>query len=342
MTSPSSAADWVDWVAATRTRNFALEDPFMDWINEHGKAKGYVPDTDLPGYDPRTDFTRFIMRKGREFETAVLSHICNLADVETIAKSPSQIRTLVAAEATFEAMERSVPVIAQAVLREPESRTYGAVDFLIRSDELSRLFPGTIEDSEAELGATDLPGPWHYRAVDVKYTTLNLNAAGQLGDSGSAWAYKMQTFIYNRALGRLQGFTPEESYVLGRGWKKGQERGTSFMEKLGAVPNDYVSRTKGPLVSSVEAACEWVRRVRTEGSAWEVLPEPSVQELRPNMGSTSDHPWHHAKQDIGHQLEDLTLLWQVGAAKRNQANANGITRWTQDSYGPGDVGVTGE
>ena len=70
-----------------------------------------------------------------------------------------------------------------------------------------------------DLGAND----WHYLVVDTKFTTLHLNASGtELANDGSAPAYKAQVYIYNRMLGRLQGFEPPKSYLLGRGWQRRQ------------------------------------------------------------------------------------------------------------------------
>ena len=47
------------------------------------------------------------------------------------------------------AMQNGEPVIYQGVLRDAESRTYGAPDLLVRSDELQRLFPGVLAEEEA-------------------------------------------------------------------------------------------------------------------------------------------------------------------------------------------------
>jgi len=76
---PSSQEDWLDWVSATSTRNFLLQDPLSDWLKLYGEAKGFQKDTDLDGYDRRTDFTEFVFRKRREFEEKVLEHLKTLA-----------------------------------------------------------------------------------------------------------------------------------------------------------------------------------------------------------------------------------------------------------------------
>ena len=162
---------------------------------------------------------------------------------------------------------------------------------------------------------------------------------------GSTWAYMVQVYLYNRALGRLQGYLAPESYLLGRGWQQkvsGEtDRGTNCLDRLGGVPQDYVSRTKGSLAEAVDAACAWVRRVRTEGAAWNVLPTPSVPELMPNMAGTSDQPWRHAKQQIGMELEDLTMLWHVALSGRAAAIKEGVLRWSDPRCTPSIVGVTG-
>jgi hypothetical protein len=51
-------------------------------------------------------------------------------------------------------MSTGAEIIAQAVLWNPASRTYGAPDLLIRSDVLRRLFPRDID--EAAVAAASL------------------------------------------------------------------------------------------------------------------------------------------------------------------------------------------
>ncbi len=344
---PEDEQAWKEWVSATATRNHALNDPLLDWLDPYGTAHGFARDEEYPDYDPRTDFSRFIMQKGVEFEAAVASYLNTLIPLYTIAKGAEVSRSTDAAVSTFNAMREGKPAIYRAVLRDAESRTHGIADLLIRSDYLHKLLPDAIAAQDAAVSAVDLGDvAWHYRVVDFKFTTLRFLADGRLSDSsGSTWAYMLQLYVYNRALGRLQGYLPLESYLLGRGWvqtRKGRtQRCPSCLDRLGMVPQDYLSRTKGPLGDAVEAACAWLRVVRREGVQWQVLPEPSIPELRPNMGSTSDHPWHHAKHRIGRELEDLTLLWQVGVPGRQTANAAGVVRWTDPECTPAVVGVTG-
>ncbi|PZC45675.1 MAG: hypothetical protein C1O27_002340 [Chloroflexi bacterium] len=339
---PETGDDWAEWIAPTATRNHALRDPLLDWLNLYGEANGFQRDDQFASYDPRTDFRHFITRKGIEFEAAVVAHLMTLASIHVIPRELGT-RSLEPAQATFEAMLRGEEVIYQAVVRDAESRIYGAVDFLVRSDVLYKLFPSAITALAASEPAPDLGGSrWHYRVVDAKFTTLHFLAGGELGDSnGSSWAYKVQMFLYNRALGGLQGYMPPESFLLGRGWEQRSERGMSCMDRLGAVPDPHVSGNRGSLAIAAEEACAWLRRVRTQGQAWNVLPEPSVPELRPNMAGQGGS-WSEAKGRIARELDELTLLWQVGFDKRNAANQQGVLRWSDTACTSDVVGVTGK
>lgn len=343
---PESSDDWAEWVSATRTRNYVLGDPLLDWLELYGNEQGFERDTALPDYDARTDFTEFIFRKGAEFEEAVVSHLRTLTDVLTISSGPADVRDLVKAEETFEAMRTGTPIIYQGVLRDAENRVYGAPDLLVRSDILLGLFPNALTDDEAMEPAPDLGDvSWHYRVVDIKFATLGLTAGGELDNNNSAPAYKAQVFVYNRALGRLQGVTPPVSHLLGRGWRqrRGRDtfRGTSCMELLAPVPQMGSLAGGYAIADAVDDACQWIGRTRADGVGWRALPQPAVPELYPNMGNDEDAPWHAAKKQIADELDELTLLWQVGPAGRRQAHATSIQRWTDPECTPEAVDVKG-
>ena len=339
---PQTASDWDRWVSPTRARNFILDDPLLDWLELYGEAHGFERDLSSPQYDSRTDFTKFLFEQGRKFEAAIVELLGRDHCVETIVTAPRvDARRLEQAEATFAAMQRAVPIISQGVLWDAEHETYGIADLLVRSDVLHELFPAAVSLSEASQAAPDLPSAnWHYRIVDIKFTTLHLSSRGELNNSGSGPAYKVQLFIYNRALGRLQGYEPPESYLLGRGWRQGRQRGSSSLDRLAPVPQAGTVTNKTPIAEIAAAAEQWVRRVRTVGAKWQVLSKPSVPELYPNGNNAMDAPWHNAKRRIASELEELTQMWWVSPRGRRQAHEAGIFRWTDPRATPEHVGIT--
>src|SRR5690606_22637106 len=112
---------------------------------------------------------------------------------------------------TFGAMARGEECISQGVLWNPANRTYGAADLLVRSDVLRSLFPDALTADEAKRGAPGLAlVDVHYRVVDIKFTTLHLDRHGSA--SADHLPYMAQVFVYNEALGRIQGHLPDTSY----------------------------------------------------------------------------------------------------------------------------------
>lgn len=370
VTVPASDDDWLQWVSAGRTRNWMLHDPLIDWLQLYGESRGYEPKNKLNGYVKELDFLRFISERSRAFEAGILRLLREQHEVITIAQDWREIRRLDKAEKTFEAMRQGAPIIYQAVLWDAQNMTYGSPDFLMRSDVLHKLFSGNIAASDAATSAPDLAaGNWHYRVVDTKFITLQFNSTGTGFPPSGVPTYKVQLYIYNRMLGRLQGYLPPASYLLGRGWEykktikgeKVQYRGNSAMERLGPIPQDGKISRNRHIADAVEEALQWIRRLRSEGHNWELLPKPSVPELYPNMGNPDDADmmrsedvvelgdeegeqegnWESFKKWLANELKELTLLSGVGVPGRKQAHSNCIYRWDDSLLSPDAVGVGG-
>jgi hypothetical protein len=338
---PRTDLEWLDWVAAGDMRNWCRNDLLVDWLDEYGEVHDFVRDRELPGYADAFDLGRFLMQQGRGFERALIADLATRWEIVRIASRPDEARSLDAAVATWEAMRAGVPIISNAVLRDPQLRLFGVADLLVRSDVLAELCAEAFAGDPLELPVIGLSHGRHYRVVDVKFKTLDLLKTGDLSTAAGELDTLTQTWVYNEALGRLQGYTPPAAYVVGRAWRSSQgDRGDRCWERLGRVRHDTVLRGRGmDLREVVQQAAGWVRRVRTDGAEWRVLPIPSVPELWPNM-KAEDAGWHDAKAKIAHELAELTMLPRVGIAERARAHAAGITRWDDPRLSAEVLGVS--
>ena len=349
--APRSADDrerWDEWVSATKTRGHRLGNTLGDWLHRYGEAHGFKRD---PTADERLDLRRFNLKQGIAFEDRVARYLAQRAELTRITTDGLEGRDLEKARATVAALEAGCEIVHGGVLWNPETRTYGIPDFLIRSDVFDRLFPNHpdpyegVADSRGEAGSR---GGSRYVVVDAKFTTLHLFAEpaagrkarkgsrpGEINNDGSSPAYRAQLFLYNAALARLQGCAPCRAFLLGRGWKQSKERGFSAVERLGPV-----SMT-ADLAETTREAVRWIRRLRKDGANWRVLPKPTLPELRPPSSGDADWPWQGAIGEIIEKLDDPVRLWQVGAAKRDEAAAEGITSWRDPRATPASLGVRG-
>jgi predicted RecB family nuclease len=313
-------------------------DPILDWLDLYGNEEN--KDTKDKKYDANLDFVQLLFRKGHEFEYIVVNHLQykfgagNFVTVGADSKDPAK------EQETLQHMKDGVPFILQGVLRNPDNKTYGIPDMMVRNDILSKIPENEECQSFFNIDASSELGNYHYRIIDVKFTTLNYNADGTylLGSD----AHKAQLAIYNQALGRMQGFLPPEAYLLGRNWKRTKNgveiHGEGALDRLGVVDFFNIDRD---FIQKANDAVEWIRRVRSEGSAWEVTPKPTVEELWPNCKNQSDYPWHNAKAKIADELNELTKVWQLGPKERERAHANGIFSWNDPDLTPEKIGITG-
>ena len=342
---PTTEHEWDDWVAAGAVRNWTRHDAILDWLDRYGGERGFARDDQRASYDERFDFQRFLARQGQRFEERVLADLERRFGLTRIDVAREDARSLGAAHATVAAMERGERVIAQGVLRDPQTRTYGRIDLLLRSDTLAELCGDAFrEDDDPNVAAPALHGAaWHYRVIDIKFSTLDLLKDGSLS-TASDLATIAQVWTYGQMLGRVQGLIAPFAYVLGRAWRQGNAgRGDTCWEKLARVPAEAYVRAREASVGDVVAEGRaWIRRVRREGDGWSVLPAPTVDELWPNMKNDKDHPWHAAKREIADELRELTLLWRVSAAMRDRAHERDVTRWDDPRVCAELLGVGGD
>jgi hypothetical protein len=339
---PETEAEWNSWVAAGHTRNWVLGDPVLDWLRLHGGRAGFLRDDQRPNYDPRADFRRFVLEKGLAFEAGVMRVLQERVSVVRIAESVEDARAFAKARATVDALRSEAPVVAQAVLRNPARRTYGVVDLLVRSDLLASWFPELLSAEEAALPAPGLGlTRFHYRPIDLKFHTFELTADGHVTGSADQLAYAVQVWLYAEALGRVQGCAAPAAYLLGRTWEQGEHRGEGCLERLARVDLErWIPNRETTIEQLAQDSVEWIRRLRTAGADWQVLPEPSVAELYPHARNADDAPWHSAKREIAEALRELTLLPAMNPAKRVAAHAGGIRRWSDDGVSAARLGIT--
>ena len=164
--APRTREDWDEWVSATKLRGHLLRETLGDWLDRYGEARGFVRDESRDDYEKNLDFLAFLFEQGQRFEEAVATYLAERADLVRISGSGWETQDLDKAKETLEALADGREIVHQGVLWNPQDRTYGAPDFLVRSDVFDRLFPEHLDPGEVERPAPELDQPWHYLVVD--------------------------------------------------------------------------------------------------------------------------------------------------------------------------------
>lgn len=284
---------------------------------------------------------------------------------------------------TLSAIREGVPFITQAVLRNYEDQTYGVADLLVRSDYLNsfldvpaltpqevstpapllqslpsnkRLFPknntsskktkvsrpkGRVKNARTQVRAPS----YHYVVVDIKYKTLMLRSDGiHLRNDNILKAYKSQLWIYNNALGKIQGYTPPYAFILGSKWKYTScninYEGNSCFNKLARI--DYAG-LDFKYIQETQNAIQWLKDLKREGDTWDLSKYPLPRkELYPNMCNSYDYPYHEIKKAFAEKHKDLTLIRNVGVKQRDHAFSHGVYSWDDPNCTTETLGLKGK
>ena len=307
-------------VCATQTKNYILNDLILDWLDMYGEANNFCKDT----LDNKL-FPNFLMSKGVEFENNIVKILSQKYDTYTL---PNTLNFSSRYTKTVNAMRRGNLIIIQGGVYNPNSGIYGIPDLIVRSDILNDLVNETVLTEDEISKPCKFNPNWHYRIIDIKFSTLYLNSDGiHILNNGMMSVFKSQLYVYNECISYMQKYDPNVAYILGRKWKykkdKIEYQGTGCFDKLGKV--DFINNDK-EIVTKTFEAIEWIRKLVNNGYNWNI-DKPSIKELYPNMSNKNDFPWHNVKKILSKKNKDITLLWNCGPKERNSAFHNGVDSW---------------
>lgn len=326
------------WVSATHTRNFMLNDSLVDWLKYSTKSKYSTCHTNYELYK-KENFTTFIMKQGNTFETKLIEYI-NEHKIHVVTVSDSITKESL--NQTISLMEQGIPVIHSAPVRNSENKTQGIIDLLVRSDYLDKIVEECpLAEDEKFIYSPGLNKNYYYVVIDIKFSTLPLRSNGiHLLNSGSYPAYKAQTLIYTQSIGKIQGYTSRYAYILGRRWKYTKKdipySNYSCMDKLGVI--DYKEIDKN-FVLKTQNAIKWIQDVRKNGHTWSTNP-PSRLELYPNMCCDSGK-WQQEKEKIANDIGEISNIWYCGVKHRENCLKKGINSWKDPKCVSSIIGMSG-
>jgi len=343
-----------DWVSATKTKNYLLKDPVLDWLEKYYLKIGYGDKnisysklkSDKEHINTEMDFLKStLFKKGNEFESMIYGELVNKLGANNVVSvinnyTECKIEKM---QDTIKYMQEGVAIITQAVLYNENNKTFGIADMLIRSDYINRLFDDDIVhiSPEEETIGCKFASNYHYRVIDIKWSQLQLCSNGyKILNTDRYPAYKGQLAIYNLALGKIQNYIPNIAYILGKSYKyefkSKMYYGNNAFNRMGHIlyndfDNMYIDMTK--------KAIDWYRDMYNNGMKWNLITDTRI-ELCPNMCNNMDAPYTTIKHILADKRYEITSLWRVGVKNRQIAYDNNIYNWMDDKCSANILGVT--
>jgi hypothetical protein len=327
-----------EWIKATGIKNYIMDDTIIDIINKNKTEEANINVTNDNSEENELLVERLTM--GNEFERNIIDilikkyyldfvKICESYDAKDINKY----------NITIKEIEKGTPIIHQAVLHDPITKIYGCVDLLIRSDWLNKIFLNYKPDEEI------INNKIHYVAIDIKFHRLQYNSDSKtIRNEGMIKVFKSQLYIYNKALGYMQGYIPRYAYILGRGWLKTNvengniltEKNNNPFDKLGYI--DF-NNNDNDIAKKSEEALKWL--VELKNNTFDEN-KPKYNHSYPNMHNSVQLSGKKRKLSIAEETNELTLLGYVGVKQRKLALDQGITSYKDPELTGEKLGLTGK
>jgi len=335
------------WISASKIRNYLMDDPIIDWLElYYGRETENMPKNPLYKNDNGSNGLKFLFERGLLFEKSIYDTLkLKYGDsMKMINETGINGINDTNFTRTKDAIFQNVPIICQGVFYNSCNNTYGCIDLMIRSDYLNKIFSKEIVTTFEETIIAPKLKKYHYRVVDIKWTTLLLRSKmDTIKKSGFFPAYKGQMAIYNSALGTIQGYTPDKAYIMGKGWsrvfKKEELHNRDSFDLLGIIDysdidNEYIAKTIN--------AIKWYRDVHKNGSSWSPFDPPNIKrkELYPNMSQDND-TWNSVKKYIAQITDEVTQICNVGINERNCLHKKSIYTIKDPQCNSTNMGLNG-
>jgi len=305
------------YISATKLKNYILKDPIIDYFEfinnpfSSSSSSSYQKSNSI-------ESSNYLCDLGNQFET----NICNelkLKFKDDMIKISTNGRMGYNREnynKTIKAIKDKIPIIEQAVLYNDKNGTCGIADLLVRNDYINKILNIPIDNDEIGLNEIDSDEPISYVVIDIKYTTLELCRDNKsIKNAGRIPSYKTQLAIYNMALAEIQNYLPSKAYILAKSYKSVNGIFNTY-DKLGII--DYTGYDNW-CDEEIKLAIDWLTDLMTTSSNWDIN-RPHRWELYPNMCNHYDDNYHNKKLEVSNNINELTLIWNVGFVNRIKAH----------------------
>lgn len=343
------------WISASRTRNYLLEDPLMDYL-EHNRI--FDPEDEKietnrkrkhseQNLDNNT-FLNTILSNGIEFENEIISKLkrrfpndlITIIDLNNDKYLKDKIRDPIYFKITIEMIKKGIPIIYQGVLHDQKNKVYGLPDLIVRGDFINKIFNAEIDVYTEKIKSIN---NYPYYIIDIKNSNIHLSAKSDIIlNYTNCKPYKGQIAIYHKILSDIQEHDTRRAFILPSKWtrkiKDNIYQCANPFDRLGIIDFDTNDNIYFNLVDD---AIKWLKLVKDPNNKLNCY-EPNNINMYPNMTNQLDGRCKRMKKYLAEKNDEITNVWMCGVKHRKNAIENGITKWSDPNLNSSILGINGK
>lgn len=356
-----------DWIPASKTRNFALNDPLLDYLRHYNindindkpkkfnlkskiiKSKNSIKKKGKKILNKIINFENYILNEGISFENDIYSKLKNKFNNNIVKICDAyEARDIKYYNKTLEEIKKGTKIIYQGVVCDFENKVFGVPDLIVRSDVINSIFDNIIiSRSEQRINAPLIgANNYHYRIIDIKNSLLHLNVDKlTIRNTINIKPFKTQIYIYNECLSKMQGYNSNISYILGNGWITSKQVNKQIIQYKSLDPFNKAGiinfkDTDSEYKFISEDAIHWLKKLYNS-KKWKLDPLKNKY-LYPNMNNNLDGKYRKIKIQLANKIGEITNLWNCSINNRDNAFSHKIFSWRDVNCNSDSLGIKGK
>jgi hypothetical protein len=279
-------------------KNHIFRDPLCDWF----EIQSYKYNTFQK--DPPTKYKEFIINETNKFRKKIMDYICHQLGV------PCEYPQLTVSE-TEMCIQNKESLILNGSLYNKEYRVIVPCDIMIDYETFQGIFPNIQNLPEISSNS--------YLVINISYSSLHFRKNQKEIMNDELLYYKKCCLYCFQDCLKQYIQTPIHTCIIGKEYYY-QKQLLPKHTNIG-----YVLVTE-EMKQSIQKAVIWIQTLIKYHDSMNIYPEPTHNELFPNM-NYKDSEWETEKKRLAYLLREITLIWNISYNQRCELLEKDISSW---------------
>ena len=267
-------------------KNYLINDPILDYFNIH--ENDYHKD-DISYYK------NYIIKESNDYKFKFFKKIIEISELNILIQNNIQ--------ETIQKIKNNIPLIIQGILFDENEKLLISCDIIIKYKLFRKLFPKIINiPFHLLLKKND------YLLINISYSTVNFNIdLKNIHNDNLIFYKKCKLYSFQKIFNQ---YTKYKSYnfIMAKEYKY-KNILLSKKEFIGFVSiNDKIKY-------KIKNARNWIHYLKENNHKIQLYPEPSCNELYPNMNH-NESEWENEKLKLANEIKEITLIWKISYDQR--------------------------
>lgn len=278
-------------------KNHILKDPICDWFNVYKSTFNK---------DNPSEYKTTILEESEKYKTKLFQKLIQLSGFDNINISFKN------SEETHTLINNNSPLIINGSLYNMTDNVLVSCPLIIRFDIFKKLFPKVKNFSFYQ---NDLS----YLLIDISYSSIKFKSnLKDIINDGIIPYKKCKLYSFQKTFYNNFGYKPY-TIILGKEYQY-KNMILPKQEYIGYFEIDDNIKTK------YYKSLRWINYLRNNYLNMNIYPEPTHEELYPNM-NYKESEWEMEKHKLAFKIKEITLVWNITYEERCNYVKSDIKCW---------------